>query len=190
MRKIKAILLTLFLSISFTAPANAISILPEFDEDVFFEIAESDAEKIYNGYTNESGKKVAPDSNRACKVMIDERLSNYTQDGLVGEDAVKAYLATSEDKYTETFLACAVKSGNIKFWMVPFYARHVLSFLLGIAGLISVLMIIVGAYYYIAGGISEDKEKGKNVIKFALGGLVLTTLAWIIVNFILLLLTA
>ncbi|MFT7183959.1 MAG: hypothetical protein ACI9QC_000285 [Oceanicoccus sp.] len=61
---------------------------------------------------------------------------------------------------------------------------------MGIAGLLSVLMILVGAYYYIAGGISDDKEKGKTIIKFAIGGLILTSLAWILVNFLLLLITA
>jgi len=186
MRKIKTLLLTLCLSLSFVAPAGAISVLPEFSEDAFNSIAaehSSSAKKIYDGYTV-GDKEFEPDSNRACKVLIDDVLAKF------GTDEAKEYIGSDEGVYTETFLACGIKSGNIKFWMVPYYARHILSFLLGIAGLISVLMIIVGAYYYIAGGISEDKEKGKNVIKFALGGLVLTTLAWIIVNFILLLLTA
>ena len=35
-----------------------------------------------------------------------------------------------------------------------------------------------------------DKEKGKTVIKYAIGGLVLSTLAWFIVNVILLAVTS
>ena len=59
----------------------------------------------------------------------------------------------------------------------------------GDRGLLAILMLIVGAYFYIAGGLTDDKEKGKTVIKYALGGLVLTTLSWIIINVILLALT-
>ncbi len=50
-------------------------------------------------------------------------------------------------------------------------------------------MILVGAYYYIAGGISEDKEKGKTIIKYAIGGFVLVLASWTLVNVLLLFLT-
>ncbi len=103
---------------------------------------------------------------------------------------IREYMQDQSADDVDLILGCGIKSGNIEFWMVPYYLTHALSFLIGLAGLISVLMILVGAYFYIAGGISDDKEKGKTIIKYAIGGLILTTLSWILVNFILLLITS
>ena len=101
----------------------------------------------------------------------------------------KTEVVNSTDK-GDQILACAIKSGQIKPWMIPFFLRNVLEFLIKLGGLITVLMIMVGAYYYMAGGLTEDKETGKNIIVYAIGGLVLTILAWFIVNVILLAVTS
>ncbi len=86
-------------------------------------------------------------------------------------------------------LGCAIKSGYIKFWMLPYFIKYILEWVINLAGLISILMILVGAYYYIYGGITDDKTKGKNVILYAIGGLILTSIAWFLVNVVLLAIT-
>jgi Type IV secretion system pilin len=106
------------------------------------------------------------------------------------QDALKEYLDTATKENIEQLLACAMRTGNVQFWMVPYFIVFALEFIIEIAGLIVVLMIIVGAYYYIAGGVTDDKEKGKTIITHALGGFALTLSAWIIVNIILLALTS
>lgn len=106
------------------------------------------------------------------------------------QDYFREVMSTISSEQTDSILACAIKTGNVNFWMLPFFVRNVLQFLISLSGLISVLMIIVGAYFYIAGGLTDDKEKGKTVIKYAIGGLVLSTLAWFIVNVILLAVTS
>ncbi len=88
------------------------------------------------------------------------------------------------------FFACALKTGYVKFWMVPYFVIYALQFVIQLAGLISVMMIVLGGYYYIAGGITDDKEKGKHIITYALGGFILTLTSWFIVNLILLALTS
>lgn len=93
------------------------------------------------------------------------------------------------DSWSE-FLACGLRLGRIKFWMIPFFVLYALQFVIGLAGLISVMMIVLGGYYYIAGGITDDKEKGKHIITYALGGFVLVLTSWFIVNIILLTLTS
>lgn len=95
--------------------------------------------------------------------------------------------ASSDDK--DWIMGCAIKSGYIKFWMVPYFIKYILEWVINLSGLISVLMILVGAYYYIWGGISDEKEKGKKVILYAIGGLILTSVAWFIVNVLLLAIT-
>ena len=119
-----------------------------------------------------------------CSVAVDVWTAAYAEKGYTGlPDEL-------EGLTKEQMMACALKSGNMAFWMLPFFINNVLEFIIALAGLIAVLMIIVGAYYYIAGGVTDDKEKGKTIIKYALGGFVLALSSWVLVNVLLLLLTA
>lgn len=86
-------------------------------------------------------------------------------------------------------LGCAIERGEVKFWMMPYIVNHALEFVIALAGLFVLLMILIGAYYYIAGGVTEDKEKGKKIITYALGGYALLLSSWILVNILLLALT-
>lgn len=81
-------------------------------------------------------------------------------------------------------LGCAIKTGKIKLYMMPFFVTYLIQFLLGIAGLIAVLFMVIGGYKYAVGGITEDKESGKKTILHALLGLIVALSAWIVVNFI------
>lgn len=105
------------------------------------------------------------------------------------QDALKEYLDTASKSDIENILACAMRVGYIQFWMIPYFIAFALEFLIEVTGLLIVLMILIGAYYYIAGGVSEDKEKGKKIITYALGGFILALTSWIIVNLVLLFLT-
>lgn len=105
-------------------------------------------------------------------------------------DTIKTTLDTATKDQIEAILGCALKTGEIQFWMVPYFVVFALEFVIDLAGLIVVLMIMVGGYYYIAGGLTDDKEKGKTIIMHALGGFVLVLTSWIIVNIILLALTS
>lgn len=90
----------------------------------------------------------------------------------------------------ETFLACALELGYVRFWMIPYFVIYAQEFLIGLAGLVTVLMVVLGGYYYIAGGVTDDKEKGKHIITYALGGFILVLTSWFIVNLLLLTLTS
>jgi len=97
---------------------------------------------------------------------------------------------TANGMTSDQVLGCGIKTGNISFWMVPYYVKYLLEFVIGIAGLISVGGIVVGGFMYLFAGLSQDKDKGKNAIKNALIGLVLTLTAWAIVNIVIALVTA
>lgn len=90
----------------------------------------------------------------------------------------------------DSALTCGIKSGRIPLWLIPFYIVRVIDFLILFGGLISVLFMVIGGYHMIIGSYSEEKEKGKNTIKYALFGLALTLLAYTIVNIALLFLTS
>jgi|GEM_PF-2264720 hypothetical protein len=92
--------------------------------------------------------------------------------------------------FRDTALSCGIKTGRIELWLVPFYLVRVIDFALLLAGLASVFFIILGSYHMIIGSYTEDKEKGKKTIMYALLGLTLSLLSYTIVNLLLLFLTA
>lgn len=69
-------------------------------------------------------------------------------------------------------------------WMIPFFIRYVLEFIIGIAGLLAVGGVVYGGYLYLFAGLSDDKDKGKNAIKNGIIGLVLVLTAWAVVNIV------
>ncbi len=105
---------------------------------------------------------------------------------------LEAYSNSGDESQSamESYLACAFKTGNVHLWMAPYFITFAMEFLINLSGLISILMIVVGAYFYIAGGITDDKDQGKTIIQYAVLGLVVTTVAWVVVNLLLLYLTA
>jgi hypothetical protein len=90
---------------------------------------------------------------------------------------------------TNDLLGCAIKTGRISLGMVPFFIKYIANFLIALIGLITVLFIIIGGYFYIYGGLTEQKEKGKNFIKHAILGMVIALLSWVAVNVIISLVT-
>lgn len=94
------------------------------------------------------------------------------------------FFMSSDAETQRNYLACAVKTGKVRLWMLPYFVSYIVNFFIYIAGIISLLFVVLGGFWYMAGGITDDKEKGKKTIFYALVGLVLTLLAWIIVNVI------
>jgi hypothetical protein len=94
-------------------------------------------------------------------------------------------LATQND-----ILGCAIKTGRVSLQMVPYFITYISNFLLSIVGLISMLFIVLGGYQYIAGGLTEQKEKGKQYIYHALLGMGIAIMAWVIVNMVITIITS
>lgn len=94
-----------------------------------------------------------------------------------------AFTGLSADNRSKA-LGCAIKTGKVRLYMIPFYITYLIEFLLGLAGLISIGFVVYGGFRYVVGGLSEDKESGKKIIKHALIGLIVSLSAWILVNFI------
>ncbi|MBN1494236.1 hypothetical protein JW911_00690 [Candidatus Peregrinibacteria bacterium] len=96
-------------------------------------------------------------------------------------DPVKEFKESSSQDRNE-ILACGIQTGRIHFWMVPYYVVYLIQFIIGIAGLIAVLFLVLGGYQYVISGLGQDKEKGKKTITNALIGLVVVLVAWVVVN--------
>ncbi len=118
-----------------------------------------------------------------CFTIVDAWTEKYSESGYAG-------MPTTLNSVTSTqMLACALKSGNMSFWMVPYFVNYALEFVINVAGILVVLMIVIGGYYYIYGAVTEDKDKGKTIITYAIGGYALVLISWFIVNALLLAVT-
>lgn len=125
-----------------------------------------------------------------CKVLMNlvETLTVGDRQAIFGSD-----WNTVSDKVggnAKDVLACGIKTGGIKLWMIPYYIRYILQFIIGIAGLIAVGGIVYGGYLYLFAGISEDKDKGKKAIMYGVAGMVMTLVAWAFVNIVIAVVTA
>ena len=96
---------------------------------------------------------------------------------------IQTYLH-SESDYLEPFLACSLRTGRFALWMLPYLALLLIQFFSILAGVLSVLFVVIGGYNFIIGSLSEDKEKGKKTVMYALIGFVVSMLAYTIVNLV------
>ena len=85
-------------------------------------------------------------------------------------------------------LAEMIRTGNIHLWNIPCYIKFFTQTLVGIAGTLAVIFVMIGGYRYVVGR-DEDKDKAKKTITYALIGLAVSLLAWIIIDLVLLVAT-
>ena len=84
-----------------------------------------------------------------------------------------------------------IQSGDIHLSDLPAFLTAFIEAGIVFAGIIAFLMILVGGYQYIIGGVYSDmREQGKNTLMYAIGGFVLALLAYAIVTLIQLAATA
>lgn len=110
------------------------------------------------------------------------------KDAFIGKEGFVAAIQGDRNMLS-SILGCAVKTGRIRLYMMPFFITYLIQFLLSLAGLIAVLFVVYGGFKYTVGGLVEDKESGKKVIKNALIGLVVALSSWMVINFIQIVLT-
>lgn len=78
-----------------------------------------------------------------------------------------------------------LRTGTISITDIPDFILYLIKFLIGVAGIITFIMILVGGYYYIIGGVyTELKEKGKSTLSSAIIGFILALMAYGIVDVI------
>ncbi|NDK09310.1 hypothetical protein GW846_00850 [Candidatus Gracilibacteria bacterium] len=78
-----------------------------------------------------------------------------------------------------------LRNGDVHLDDIPVAIKSLIDFLMGIAGTIAVIMIIIGAYKILFGSIQQDKTKGRDTIIMAMGGFALAALSWFIIKIIL-----
>lgn len=140
---------------------------------------------------------VLPDtklSETECEVVFnaDAQKINLLKDFLSGKDPENGDLSipNSDLKVSKlSVLGCAIKTGRVRIWMIPYFIKYFIQFALIIAGIVAVGAMVFGGYLYLFGALIDDKEKGKRAIIYGLGGFVLSLLSWALVNIVIALAT-
>ena len=68
---------------------------------------------------------------------------------------------------------------------IPNMFLGAINFLMGIAGTVAIIFVIIGAYQILFGSLQQDKTKWKETIIMALGWFALAALSWFIVRAVL-----
>lgn len=189
------------LTVSILLIANVILAMPiayAADDDVTREELERQVENpprsILPRITNENLR-----SNYICTLVMQQfediyffRLDNEdfkSNQGSINRFTESVYRINQENIVdgpigSNDILGCAIMTGRIKMAYLSIFIFYVLRLATAAASSISILFIMIGGYKYIVGAITENKDEGKRTIIYALTGLVVSTLAWVIVNIV------
>lgn len=98
--------------------------------------------------------------------------------------AVEWTLIPRDGKIAEAF-----KTGDFTTELIIKFGLHIIQLLIEIAGVVAIILVMIGGYRYVIGSFSEEKEGGKNTITYALIGFATCILAWVIVDLVITFLT-
>jgi len=80
-------------------------------------------------------------------------------------------------------LATMIRTGNIHLSNIPCFIKYFTQTLVGLAGSLSVIFVMYGGYRYVI-STDDSKDKAKKTITFALVGLAVSLLAWVIIDLV------
>ena len=81
-------------------------------------------------------------------------------------------------------LSRKIKTGQVNMGDIIIIIIKMIDLVTKLAGTIAVLFLIYGGYQYMIGSISDDKEGAKKTIQYAFMGLIVTFMAYLIVNLV------
>ena len=113
-------------------------------------------------------------------------LNNYlTTDNWVKKACDPNTPTEASDFRENDILGCSIITGRIRFAYVPRFIVYALELLTILSGVLSLLFVILGGYYYLINSLSGgDMDKGKSYIKNAVIGLIVSLSAWSVINLV------
>lgn len=82
-------------------------------------------------------------------------------------------------------LADKIRQGEITLREIPCFLKYFSKTLIAIGASLAVIFVMIGGYKYTMFDKPDDKSAAKNTIIYALVGLVVSMLAWVIVDIVL-----
>ena len=77
-----------------------------------------------------------------------------------------------------------IKGGCVQLSDAPLLVIKLIDLCTKLAETIAVIFLLYAGFQMIISGVSDDREAAKNTIKYALTGLIVSFLAWVIVNLV------
>jgi len=81
-------------------------------------------------------------------------------------------------------IANMIREGTISLRQIPCFIKFFSQTLIALAGSVAVIFVMIGGYRYTVGG-EEAKADAKSTITYALLGLAISLMAWILVDIVL-----
>ncbi len=81
-------------------------------------------------------------------------------------------------------LGLLIQGGDVSLRNLPCFLQYIAQTLIAVAGTLSVIYVMIGGYRYVMQG-EEGKEEAKKTVTYALTGLALALMAWIITDIVL-----
>ena len=79
---------------------------------------------------------------------------------------------------------CDFITGEFHFYCVPIYVGYLVKFVFGFGAGMCIFNIIRGGYQIVLGGLSGEKESGKNRVTWAINGLIVAILSFAMVDIV------
>lgn len=108
----------------------------------------------------------------------------FAQSGL-GDSEFEGVIPTLENENPAiSSLAGRIQTGTVEVTDVLYFIVMLIDLVSALAGAVCVLMLLYGGYQYMISGLNDDKESAKKTLRYAITGLVITFLAYLIVNLV------
>jgi len=109
---------------------------------------------------------------------------DHTEGDQVATVTCAEFIANPSENAKKITLGNKIKGGCVELSDIPFLVIHLIDICTKLAGTIAVIFLLYAGFQMIVSGVSDDREAAKNTIKYALTGLVVSFLAWVIVNLV------
>lgn len=91
---------------------------------------------------------------------------------------------------TSQDIGTKINCGTIELSDLPILVVYWIDYLTWIAGSIAVVFIMIGGVQYMVGSLSDTKDAGQSTLQYAVVGLIVTFVSWLLVNMLQSFLTA
>jgi|GEM_PF-1809590 hypothetical protein len=128
---------------------------------------------------------LAPEDETKTCGMAEKAARDAMQSKTDPEEKKKIFVSTYQKEIAAiTDVGTKIKGGCVQLSDLPILIIHLIDLCTKLAGTIAVIFLLYAGFQMILSGVTDDREKAKNTIKYALTGLIVSFLAWVIVNLI------
>jgi uncharacterized membrane protein YqhA len=100
----------------------------------------------------------------------------------VGSDLDGIIPSGKSDVQALNLLANRVQDGSLHVMDILYFIVKLIDLASSLAGTLCVLMLLYGGFQYMVSGLNDDKESAKKTLRYAITGLIVSFLAYLIVN--------